>query len=84
MQGLWTAFFLAVSAFCNAGFDILGHEGAYSSLIHYTGDPIVINIIVQLLSAGSSNALALGGVGSSGLGSTGLGSFDSASLGSAA
>ncbi|KAB2584783.1 hypothetical protein BS297_13725 [Rhodococcus erythropolis] len=52
--------------------------------IPLTGDPIVINIIVQLLSAGSSNALALGGVGSSGLGSTGLGSFDSASLGSAA
>ena len=45
--------------------------------IPLTGDPIVINIIVQLLSAGSSNALALGGVGSSGLGSTGLGSFDS-------
>ena len=43
--------------------------------IPLTGDPIVINIIVQLLSAGSSNALALGGVGSSGLGSTGLGSF---------
>jgi hypothetical protein len=52
--------------------------------IPLTGDPVVINIIVQLFSAGSSNALALGGVGSSGLGSTGLGSFDSASLGSAA
>ncbi|WP_162835010.1 hypothetical protein [Tomitella biformata] len=51
--------------------------------IPLTGDPVVINVIVQLFSAGSSNALAMGGVGSSGLGSTGLGSFDSESLGSA-
>ncbi|ERJ01176.1 MULTISPECIES: TrkH family potassium uptake protein [Eubacteriales] len=52
LQGLWTAFFLAVSAFCNAGFDILGHEGAYSSLIHYTGDPIVIGTISALIVIG--------------------------------
>ena len=49
--------------------------------IPLTGDPVVVNVILQLFSAGSSNALAMGGVGSSDLGSTGLGSFDSASLG---
>ena len=51
-QGIYTSIFLAVSAFCNAGFDILGHEGAYSSLIHYTDDPIVIGTISLLIIIG--------------------------------
>lgn len=45
--------------------------------IPLTGDPVVINVIFQLFSAGSSNALAMGGVGSTDLGSTHSGSLGS-------
>ncbi len=44
-----------VSAFCNAGFDLMGDKAAFSSLTDYTGDP-VINAAVCLL-------IVLGGLG---------------------
>ncbi len=47
-QGIWCALFHAVSAFCNAGFDILGRLEPYGSLTHYAGDPLV-NITVMIL-----------------------------------
>ena len=34
-EGIWIAFFLAISAFCNAGFDILGRTVPYASLTGY-------------------------------------------------
>lgn len=46
--GLWYAVFHSISAFCNAGFDLMGVKSPFSSLTGYTGDPIV-NIIVMLL-----------------------------------
>ena len=47
--GIWMAVFHSVSAFCNAGFDILGTENnLYPSLISYAGSPI-INITIMLL-----------------------------------
>ncbi|MCI2048852.1 MAG: Trk family potassium uptake protein [Lachnospiraceae bacterium] len=54
-QGLWMALFHAVSAFCNAGLDLMGVRGAYSSLTSYASDP-VINITVMLL-------IVIGGLG---------------------
>ena len=44
-KGIWYSIFHSVSAFCNAGFDLLGEEG---SLQAYVGDPLV-NITVMLL-----------------------------------
>lgn len=41
--------FLSVSAFCNAGFDIMGREGAYVSLTNYTGMPQVYLVIMLLV-----------------------------------
>lgn len=42
-QGLSSAGFQAVSAFCNAGFDLLGDKtGAYSSLTAFNNNPVVI------------------------------------------
>jgi len=43
-SGLGRAGFQAVSAFCNAGFDIMGDtaSGPYSSLIAYSGNPVVL------------------------------------------
>ena len=46
--GVARGIFHSVSAFCNAGFDILGDRGVFSSLNTYSGD-MVINITVMLL-----------------------------------
>lgn len=55
VKGLWMAFFHSVSAFCNAGFDLMGTRGAFSSLTGYASNPI-INITVMLL-------IVVGGIG---------------------
>ena len=47
-RGLWYALFHAVSAFCNAGFDLLGVRAPFSSLTSYDSQP-VINLTVMLL-----------------------------------
>ena len=55
-RGIWMAVFHSISAFCNAGFDILGTENKlYPSLTGYTGSPI-INITIMLL-------IVIGGIG---------------------
>ena len=55
-RGIWPAFFHAISAFCNAGFDILGKEGAeFASLTAYASDPIVHTVLIFLI--------VLGGIG---------------------
>ena len=51
-RGLWMALFHAVSAFCNAGFDLFGH---FASLTLFSGDPLVL-LTVSLL-------IILGGLG---------------------
>ena len=56
LRGVWMAIFHSVSAFCNAGFDILGRAGAlYPSLTAYISDPLV-NIVIMLL-------IIVGGIG---------------------
>lgn len=47
-RGLWYALFHSVSAFCNAGFDLMGINQPYSSLTSFVGNPF-INIVVMLL-----------------------------------
>lgn len=47
-KGLWMAVFHSISAFCNAGFDLLGEGAPFSSLTGYAADP-VINITIMLL-----------------------------------
>ncbi len=46
--GIWPAVFVAVSAYCNAGFDILGFVPGNSSMTAFAGDPLV-SITVSLL-----------------------------------
>lgn len=42
LRGLWFSFFHSISAFCNAGFDLMGNiTGAFSSFEGYVGDPLV-------------------------------------------
>ena len=49
-RGVWMAVFHSISAFCNAGFDILGTESnRYPSLTGYAGSP-VINVTIMPVS----------------------------------
>lgn len=50
--GIFIAIFLAVSAYCNAGFDILGFQGQYSSLMNYQDNPVVLITIMSLIICG--------------------------------
>lgn len=47
--------FISISAFCNAGFDILGHDVPFSSLTNYAND-VVINLTIMAL-------IIIGGLG---------------------
>jgi trk system potassium uptake protein TrkH len=51
-KGLWCGIFHSVSAFCNAGFDILGRIEPYTSLTTYYNDPFVILTIGILIVVG--------------------------------
>ena len=51
-QGIWMGIFHAVSAFCNAGFDLLGLEAPYQSLIPFQRDPVVLFTIMALIVIG--------------------------------
>ena len=52
LQGLWYGIFHSVSAFCNAGFDLMGTSAPFSSLTGYVGDPLVWGPIALLILAG--------------------------------
>ena len=47
-EGIWMAVFHSISAFCNAGFDIVDDGVLFNSLMGYASDP-VINLAVMLL-----------------------------------
>ena len=52
--GVWQALFTSVSAFCNAGFDILGRVGnEYGSLTDYSGNYGIILIVALIAILGS-------------------------------
>lgn len=54
-KGIWLAFFHSVSAFCNAGFDLMGNHGKFSSLTYYS-ENITVNVTIMLL-------IIVGGIG---------------------
>lgn len=51
-NGLFTSLFLSVSAFCNAGFDILGRIEPGSSLITVNNNPIIMLTLSALIIIG--------------------------------
>ncbi|ARP49764.1 hypothetical protein B6259_01945 [Ruminococcaceae bacterium CPB6] len=51
-HGIWVSVFLAVSAYCNAGFDILGSVMENGNLIPYAADPLVCLTIDMLIIVG--------------------------------
>lgn len=54
-KGIWYSLFHSVSAFCNAGFDLMGVKEPFSSITSYSAQPI-INITIMLL-------IIVGGIG---------------------
>lgn len=54
-EGLYNAIFHSISAFCNAGFDLMGKFNPYSSLMRYQGDWLINLVIMSLI--------VLGGIG---------------------
>ena len=52
VKGLWVALFHSVSAFCNAGFDLMGTTEAFSSLTGYASEPVVNLTIMSLIIIG--------------------------------
>ncbi len=55
IKGVWYAVFHSVSAFCNAGFDIIDKKQPFSSFCEYSTEP-VINVTFMLL-------IIIGGIG---------------------
>lgn len=54
-KGIWMSVFHSVSAFCNAGFDIVDDGITYNSLMFYIDNPL-INVVLMLL-------IIVGGIG---------------------
>lgn len=55
IEGICNGIFHSISAFCNAGFDLMGKTEEYSSLVSYSGD-FLVNITVMAL-------IIIGGIG---------------------
>ena len=52
-SGVYNAVFHSVSAFCNAGFDLFGRYGQFSSLSGFVNDfPVIITLIFLIVSGG--------------------------------
>jgi trk system potassium uptake protein TrkH len=51
-NGIYKGIFHSVSAFCNAGFDLMGEYGQFSSLTSYVEDPVVNLTIILLIIIG--------------------------------
>lgn len=54
-RGIWMGLFHSISAFCNAGFDLMGEKAQFASLTNFTGNPM-INTVIPLL-------IMIGGIG---------------------
>lgn len=52
VRGIWYGIFHSVSAFCNAGFDLMGYVEPYQSLCGYAGDWLVNLTIMSLIVIG--------------------------------
>lgn len=60
--GLYNAMFHAISSFCNAGFDLMGANSPFSSLINYQGDVLVNVTVMSLIFIGGLGFVVWGNV----------------------
>lgn len=54
-KGIWYSIFHSISAFCNAGFDLMGVKEPFSSLTYFSGN-VLVNIVIMFL-------IVIGGIG---------------------
>ncbi len=66
-KGIGFSLFHSISAFCNAGFDLMGEQGKYSSLVSYIGSPIVNLVVMSLIIVGGLGFRTWEDVGGKGL-----------------
>lgn len=50
--GVWMGIFMSISAFCNAGFDLMGMAGEGTSLISCQSSPVILIILSLLIIVG--------------------------------
>lgn len=66
-KGLWFSVFHSISAFCNAGFDLMGINEKYSSLVAFSGDPLICLTIASLIVIGGIGFFVWDDIKSNGL-----------------
>ena len=52
LYGVWLSVFMSISAFCNAGFDLMGADGRYSGLVGFSNEPVVLLTLAVLIIVG--------------------------------
>ena len=61
-KGIWYSLFHSISAFCNAGFDLMGEKEVFSSLTSYSGNGYLGTVIMLLIVIGGIGFLVWGDV----------------------
>ena len=57
-KGIWFSIFHSISAFCNAGFDLIG---GYRSMTGYSHDPFLLLVVMSLIVSGGLGFGVIGG-----------------------
>jgi trk system potassium uptake protein TrkH len=63
LKGIWYSLFHSISAFCNAGFDLMGVRERFSSLTSYGGNPYLCTVIMLLIIIGGIGFLVWNDIG---------------------
>lgn len=67
IKGIWYSLFHSISAFCNAGFDLMGNRQQYSSLTGYFSNIPVNAVIIALIITGGIGFLTWDDIKSKGM-----------------
>lgn len=51
-EGMFMSVFVAISAFCNAGFDVFGFMGQFTSLTTFASNPFILFVVGSLIVCG--------------------------------
>lgn len=65
-KGIWYSVFHSISAFCNAGFDLMGIKEPYSSLTGYVSHPVINFTIMALIIIGGIGFFTWNDIGTHG------------------
>ena len=60
LKGIWYSVFHSISAFCNAGFDLMGVQAPFSSLVSYADHTLINIVITSLIIVGGIGFFVLG------------------------